>query len=242
MLYYVTRQYGAVFRKEKTVEQTKPLSSREQEVLDLLLEGKSNKQIAAALHITIRTVEFHLKNIYEKFEVRSRTELILKLGQSTVAGAGQVAENRDSPNQSGWDAVYQKIVSILGKGIAWFRDANSDARSGGSPMTFFESIRVCLSKYAEFNGRASRSEFWWFALFVTLVGSALAMVHEVLSSIFLIAILLPLLAAGARRLHDTGRSGWWQLFLLVPVGGLVILGFLWAEPPSTALPEDSLPA
>jgi DNA-binding CsgD family transcriptional regulator len=59
------------------------LSKREQEVLGLLLEGKSNKQMALALAITIRTVEFHLKNVYAKFQVSSRVELILKLRHST---------------------------------------------------------------------------------------------------------------------------------------------------------------
>jgi uncharacterized membrane protein YhaH (DUF805 family) len=49
------------------------------------------------------------------------------------------------------------------------------------------------------------------------------------ATIFFLATLLPLLAAGARRLHDTGRSGWWQLFGLVPVAGIVVLGFLLAQ-------------
>lgn len=109
---------------------------------------------------------------------------------------------------------------------------NDGARSGESTMTFFEAIRVCLAKYAHFDGRASRPEFWWFALFVVLVATAGAYVSEAVGSICLIALLLPLLAAGTRRLRDSGRSGWWQLFLLVPVGGIVILGFLWAEPAS----------
>jgi uncharacterized membrane protein YhaH (DUF805 family) len=109
-------------------------------------------------------------------------------------------------------------------------------------MTFYESIRTCLTKYAEFNGQASRSEFWWFTLFVILVASALAYLNENLSSIFLIATLLPLLAAGARRLHDCGKSAWWQLFLLAPVGGIIVLGIFWAMPPTSDLPNDTLPA
>ena len=68
----------------------------------------------------------------------------------------------------------------------------------------------------------------WFALFVTLVSGALAYVSEAASSIFLIAVLLPLLAVGTRRLRDVGKSGWWMFYLLVPVGGLVILAWLWA--------------
>ncbi|MBK8780966.1 MAG: DUF805 domain-containing protein [Anaerolineales bacterium] len=99
-------------------------------------------------------------------------------------------------------------------------------------MTFFESIRECFTKYAEFNGRASRSEFWWFTLFVTLVASALLLINETVSNIFLVAILLPLLAAGTRRLRDSGKDPWWQLFLLVPVGGIVALGIMGALPPA----------
>ncbi len=63
--------------------QAKQLSNREREVMKLLLQGKSNKSIASSLGISVRTVEFHLKNIYAKFKVDSRIELILKLGDTT---------------------------------------------------------------------------------------------------------------------------------------------------------------
>ncbi len=119
---------------------------------------------------------------------------------------------------------------------------NSTAYNGANPMTFYESILVCFKKYAEFNGRASRAEFWWFILFILLVASALAYVSQTLVSIFLIATLLPLLAAGTRRLRDSGKSAWWQLFLLAPVGGIVLLGFLWAQPTTSPQPDDTLPA
>ena len=66
------------------------LSKREIEVLELVLQGNSNKQIALSLHITVRTVEFHLKNIYAKFQVSSRIELILKLGHATHLSRTQV--------------------------------------------------------------------------------------------------------------------------------------------------------
>src|SRR6185436_13817679 len=104
---------------------------------------------------------------------------------------------------------------------------NSNTSSEGNSVTFFESIRVCLTKYAEFNGRASRSEFWWFTLFVTLVASALMYLSQNLSNVFLVAMLLPLLAAGSRRLHDIGKSGWWQLFILAPIAGIILVGILW---------------
>ena len=82
------------------------LSTRERAVVELLLKAQSNKQIASALGISIRTVEFHLKNIYTKFQVGSRIELILKLGNTTggavneglgysaVERLGETAENR----------------------------------------------------------------------------------------------------------------------------------------------------
>lgn len=218
------------------------LSSREQEVVKLLLEGKSNKLIALSLGISERTVEFHLKNIYAKLQVSSRVELILKLGDSTVAGRREVAENRDGLNLWNWVTSLKEAVSKIGKELKMKESLNSNPDNQGEAMTFYESIRVCLTKYAEFNGRATRPEFWWFTLFITLVAAALTYLSESLTSIFLIAMLLPQLAVGTRRLHDIGKSPWWQLFLLVPIGGLVILGVLWAQPPTDPLPNDKLPA
>jgi len=238
--------------------QSNPLSNREWEVVKLLLEGKSNKLIASSLHISERTVEFHLKNIYDKLQVSSRMELVLKLGnstdrleseklgESTVADKGEVAENRDLLNLRNWNSrnwatSLREAISRIGKELKMENVLNSNTRNEGSPTTFFESIRLCLVKYAKFNGRASRAEFWWFALFVILVASALVYLSEALGSVFLIAMLLPFLAAGSRRLHDAGKSGWWQLFLLAPVGGIVLLAILWALPPTSPLSDDALP-
>lgn len=224
------------------MDQFNGLSNREREVVKLLLEGKSNKQIASSLHITENTVEFHLKNIYSKYQVSSRTELIIKLGNSVVAGKGEDAENRDRLNLSNWFTALREAISRIGKEFKIENLSYSNPLNAANPMTFYESILVCLRKYAEFNGRASRSEFWWFALFITLVASALAYLSQTLVSVFLIATLLPLLAAGTRRLNDSGKSAWLQLLLLVPVGGLVWLGYLWAQPTASPQPEDTLPA
>lgn len=216
------------------------LSNREKEVVEQLLEGKSNKQIAAALHISVRTVEFHLKNVFDKLHVSSRTELILKLGQSTVVEQGQVAENRDA--STSWATSWRDQVSRFGKELRMKITVDNDTYREDGPLAFHEAIIVCLTKYAEFNGRASRSEFWWFFLFVVLVSGALGYLSEALSSVFLIAVLLPLLAVGARRLQDTGRTAWWLLYLLVPVGGLVLLAYYWALPPADELIEKMPPA
>ena len=90
-------------------------------------------------------------------------------------------------------------------------------------MNFQEAIRICFSKYADFNGRATRPEYWWFVLFVVLVGLGLSLISPMLSGIFSLGTLLPSVAAAARRLHDTNRSGWWQLICIVPVIGLIVI-------------------
>ena len=91
-----------------------------------------------------------------------------------------------------------------------------------------------LKKYAVFSGRARRKEYWNFALFVGIIYVVLAIIAGaskssalfVLLGIFYLGILLPSLAVSVRRLHDTGRSGWWLLISVVPlVGAIVMLVF-----------------
>lgn len=94
-------------------------------------------------------------------------------------------------------------------------------------MNFQTSVQVCFKKYAEFNGRASRSEYWWFYLAVVIASLIFSTISTTLANVFALATLLPSLAAGARRLHDTDRSGWWQLLWIVPlVGWIVMVVFL----------------
>jgi uncharacterized membrane protein YhaH (DUF805 family) len=90
-------------------------------------------------------------------------------------------------------------------------------------MTFSDAIQTCFSKYVNFNGTASRSEFWWWVLFCFLASIVLGFVNHKVSALFSLATLLPSLAVTARRLHDTDRSGWWQLIGLVPVIGWIVL-------------------
>jgi len=104
------------------------LSKREMEVVELVLQGKSNKQIASSLAISVRTVEFHLKNIYNKFHVGYRIELVLKLGNiqgntlienlwsTTVDKRGNNTENRGRLNsRTVWMPSIRNAVSIIGK-------------------------------------------------------------------------------------------------------------------------------
>ncbi len=92
-------------------------------------------------------------------------------------------------------------------------------------MTFTESIQICFKKYAEFNGRATRSEFWWWVLFTFLLSTCSQVLSQKLGSIFSLAVFLPSIAVTSRRLHDIGRSGWWQLIGLIPIIGWVIMIF-----------------
>ena len=103
-------------------------------------------------------------------------------------------------------------------------------------MNLQTSIKKCFQKFADFNGRASRSEFWYFYLFVILVNFISIYIAIQMPFFFAVAIisglilLVPALAVTARRLHDTGRSGWWQLTAYIPYVGFIasiILIVIW---------------
>jgi uncharacterized membrane protein YhaH (DUF805 family) len=90
-------------------------------------------------------------------------------------------------------------------------------------------------KFAEFGGRARRKEYWFFFLFNLIATVVLAVVDSVtgtfseaiglglLSGLYSLAVLIPYLAVTARRLHDTGRSGWWMLIAFIPIIGVIVL-------------------
>lgn len=97
-------------------------------------------------------------------------------------------------------------------------------------MSFGNAISTVFRKYAEFQGRATRSEFWWFALFATLVSLALGAIWDDLSVAWGFAVLLPSLAVSVRRLRDAGYA-WPMIFLgLIPLVGLIILIVLYSQP------------
>ncbi len=120
-------------------------------------------------------------------------------------------------------------------------------------MSFMDATKACFGKYATFAGRAQRSEFWYFMLFIwigvvicSFIDSALWEPREVLSmagsdsfqngmsfnfawqpqpitGIFMLATLLPNISVMVRRLHDTARSGWWYWIALIPLVGFIVL-------------------
>lgn len=93
------------------------------------------------------------------------------------------------------------------------------------PNNFFDSVKICLSKYADFSGRANRPEYWWFMLFTWVVNLLLSscIEHRFIAIIFSLSMILPTFAVHARRLHDINKSGWWQLIAIIPLIGWLIL-------------------
>jgi uncharacterized membrane protein YhaH (DUF805 family) len=103
-------------------------------------------------------------------------------------------------------------------------------------MSFPDAVRAALTNYVNFSGRARRSEYWYFALFAFLVYVAAFVIDSILGTyplFYLLAaagLLLPGLAVGVRRLHDTNRTGWFILLGLIPVvGAIILLVFFVAE-------------
>jgi uncharacterized membrane protein YhaH (DUF805 family) len=96
-------------------------------------------------------------------------------------------------------------------------------------MTVQESIATCIAGCFDFAGEATRSEFWWFFVSVALINSCIYFVSPKLSGLFFLLALLPVLAVANRRLHDTNRSGWWQLAWLFPFIGWLVLTFFFVQ-------------
>ncbi|MBD1139053.1 DUF805 domain-containing protein [Pelagibacterales bacterium SAG-MED46] len=97
-------------------------------------------------------------------------------------------------------------------------------------MNFSESLNTCVKKYFVFEGRASRSEYWWFQLIVSPSYFISTFLENEISYLFLgitLFTLIPAISAGVRRLHDTNRSGFFLLISFIPfIGGIILLFFL----------------
>ncbi|MCM1317665.1 MAG: DUF805 domain-containing protein [Bacteroides sp.] len=107
----------------------------------------------------------------------------------------------------------------------------------GGTMGFQEAVRKVLNNYVNFQGRASRAEYWWWALFTFIIGvifGALEVtglkIFAILGGIVNLALLLPGLGVLWRRLHDMGRAGGWAFIALVPIVGAIILIYWLVQP------------
>jgi uncharacterized membrane protein YhaH (DUF805 family) len=107
---------------------------------------------------------------------------------------------------------------------------------------------VVLERYAQFEGRAGRAEYWWFVLadfllmIVLAILASIADIFYVLYFVAAVALIVPSLAAAIRRLHDTSKSGWWILISLVPFVGWIILIVLLAAQPTPGANEYGVTA
>lgn len=101
-------------------------------------------------------------------------------------------------------------------------------------MTFSKATKICFSKYATSTGRASRSEYWWFYLFIILGTIFFGVIDAIvfgfddsdpspISSVFSLATFIPTIAVTIRRLHDVDRSGWWQV---APISFILLTGIM----------------
>lgn len=88
---------------------------------------------------------------------------------------------------------------------------------------FLTAIKVCFSKYLDPNGRATRSEFWYFFLFSCIISALFNSGSTGIGGLISLILFLPSLMVGIRRLHDVDKSGWWMLFIFLPVIGFFIL-------------------
>lgn len=129
------------------------------------------------------------------------------------------------------DAAIRSSAPPLPGGV----NSGDGSQGPGAPMGFFDAISSCFSKYVQFSGRASRSEFWYFNLFgvicsiiITVISGSRMPIHL----LFSLGMFLPSLAVCVRRLHDTDRSGWWQMILLIPLIGMIVLLVFFCQRPT----------
>ena len=88
-------------------------------------------------------------------------------------------------------------------------------------MGFAQSVAICFRKFFIFSGRATRSEFWQFYLFYLVLSFLIGFIE--VTNLMILILAIPLCAVASRRLHDTGKSGWWSLLALTGIGILPLL-------------------
>lgn len=124
--------------------------------------------------------------------------------------------------------IHETALSCPGCGApqAASNGVTATAVADNTPITFGNVFAVVMKKYATFQGRARRREYWLFLLVSTLISIAIGIVEglagdsQIISSIYNLAVLVPTISVGVRRLHDSDRSGWW---LLLPIVNLIFL-------------------
>ena len=127
---------------------------------------------------------------------------------------------------------YEDSVTYCGICGTYLQNGNVDSFSQAPRNNPTWAIRAGFRNYFNFNARATRSEYWWWILFFWIWVSFIFVGYSVVDSLGTVllfgflGILIPTLSITIRRLHDSGRSGWWLLIFFVPFGRIVLLVFL----------------
>ncbi len=122
-----------------------------------------------------------------------------------------------------------------------FRGGTDEQVRTGDPMSPLQKIELAFRNFANFRGRASRSEFWWFALFNMIASVVVGFVDLSLgtgggfNALYSIILIIPSISVGVRRLHDIDRTGWWYLLVFTIIGSFVLL--FWAVQPGDPQPN-----
>ncbi|MEJ6390351.1 DUF805 domain-containing protein [Gymnodinialimonas ulvae] len=109
-------------------------------------------------------------------------------------------------------------------------------------MDFMTAVRHVFANYANFSGRARRSEFWWWTLFAFILAIVAQIIDAaigipILYVVVSLGLLIPNIAVSVRRMHDIGRSGWWVLIFLIPIVNIIML-LVWFTQRGTVGPNE----
>ncbi len=181
-----------------------------------------------------------MKGTVLDFSIQSNSGVISGDDNQRYTFAGQ--EWNDNAHPARGIRVDFAVDDSTGQAVAVYRALGNDQRHQSLSQSsnhqdeenfnLVDWTKKCFSNYANFTGRARRKEFWYFYLATILIGLVVQLFDAILDSdplligIWNLAIFLPVFAAGARRLHDTGRSGWWQLLVITVIGVIPLIIFL----------------
>ncbi|ODU60157.1 MAG: hypothetical protein ABT02_07115 [Comamonadaceae bacterium SCN 68-20] len=196
-----------------------------------------------------------MQHLFQEAKARGITELtsnVSRTAQPFFEGFGFEVVEQHLPERRGVVIPNALMRWSLPQDIAPEHDALRAAQPGqrsdptpepfdtphGAHMHWF---LLALKKYATFSGRARRSEYWYFVLFYLIIFFALSIIDGItgsfsaasgmgfLGGLLTLGLLLPSIAVGVRRLHDTGRSGWWLLLAVIPIVGAIVLLVFFAQ-------------